>query len=264
MRTRRTTNNPLQTKERRGDARSWTYSLTEAQEQLEKRRSLKNVDAIDNVSLITNSLRHMTFERSLPAPSYFRLAREAHLVLYRSMIEALKGTANLTVTEQLPSSPSFRYQQGRDPWREIHKEPVTGCKKAWRFSAPAPCEPPNPDLPRAEEPGNRLIGFYDALAMIQADCFMGQLVQSKPVPVDDESMATLEWLHEAIRNEYEHFIPRYYAAPVKDLVTAVELCLCVSRRLLFDSFNVCLDPSHRQAIVELLASLESGPGRELM
>jgi hypothetical protein len=36
---------------------------------------------------------------------------------------------------------------------------------------------------------------------------MGQFVHSAVVPVCDEDMKTLEWLHEEIRNEYEHFIP---------------------------------------------------------
>lgn len=217
---------------------------------------MKGLDSIDNVSLIMNGLQHIAFEGSLPASSYFRVAREAHLVLYRSMIEALKGTANLTVTGRLPKHPSFRYQMGPDPWREVHKEPVHGCKKAWRFSAPAPCEQPDPSLPRAEEPEDYLIGFYDALAMIQTDCFMGQFVHSKVVPVPDESMATLEWLHERIRNEYEHFVPKYYSSPVVDLVAATDLCLRVAQALLFESGNVRLG-QRRPELQQLFAATDA-------
>lgn len=216
---------------------------------------MKGLDSIDNVSLIMNGLQHIAFEGSLQAPSYFRVAREAHLVLYRSMIEALKGTANLTVTGKLPKQPSFRYQMGRDPWREIHKQPIQCCKIAWRFSAPAPCDPPDPSLPRAEEPDDHLIGFYDALAMIQTDCFMGQSVHSKVVPVADESMATLEWLHQRVRNEYEHFVPKYYSSPVVDLVAATDLCLRVAQALLFESENVRLE-ERRAELQKLFAGTD--------
>jgi hypothetical protein len=99
-------------------------------------------DSIDNQRLIANGLQHMAYELSLPDPSYFRIAREAHRVLYRSMTETLKGTANLTITGRLPRT--VRYQAGRSPWREIcREEPPTG-RRAWRFSASAlvlPLEP---------------------------------------------------------------------------------------------------------------------------
>jgi hypothetical protein len=216
---------------------------------------MKGLDSIDNASLIMNGLQHIAFEGSLTSPSYFRVAREAHLVLYRSMIEALKGTANLTVTGRLPKQPSFRYQMGRDPWREIHKEPVPGCKRAWRFSVPADCEPPDQASARAEEPDDHLIGFYDALAMIQTDCFMGQFVHSKPVPVADDSMATLEWLHERVRNEYEHFVPKYYSSPVIDLVAATDLCLRLAQALVFESGNVRLE-GRRSTLQKLFAQTE--------
>lgn len=74
--------------------------------------------------------------------------------------------------------------------------------------------------------------------MIQTECFMAQFMHSAVVPVCDEDMKTLEWLHEEIRNEYEHFIPKSYTAPVQDLLAAAELCLHLARKLLFDSENV--------------------------
>ena len=88
------------------------------------------------------------------------------------------------------------------------------------------------------DPEEYLIGFYDALAMMQSECFMGQFTHSKTVPLPDDDMKTLEWLHERIRNEYEHFVPKYYSAPVTDLLGATRLSLDVSGRLLFESVNV--------------------------
>jgi len=188
-------------------------------------------ETIDNLNLIENGLLHIGFEISRDAPSFFRVAREAHLILYRAMIEALKGSANLAITSRPSKQREHEYQIGDEPWKEIHKVPVTGCNVAWRFSEPAQGEPPvinyelQPDLPKGDD---YLISFYDALAMIQADCFMQRFIYSKTVQVSDIDMQRLEWLHEDIRNEYEHFVPKSYIAPISNLaeVTVVSLRLC--------------------------------------
>ena len=59
---------------------------------------MSELESIDNLGLIKNGLGHIEFELNYEKPSMFRAARESHLVLYRSMIEALKGSANLAVT----------------------------------------------------------------------------------------------------------------------------------------------------------------------
>jgi hypothetical protein len=208
----------------------------------------------------------MVYEKTLAEPSYFRIAREAHLVLYRSMVEAVKGSANLAVTGKFPKKPVFQYQQGDEPWREIHRVDVTGRKKAWRFSVPVAIGPPNLGLGRAEEPEDRLVGFYDVLAMIQTECFMGQFMHSKVVPVDDEEMATLEWLHESIRNEYEHFVPKHYAASVQELLAASDVCLRLAGDLLFRCGNVRLEHPLSDQLRELFerAVSQGSPGTEVM
>jgi hypothetical protein len=198
------------------------------------------LDKIDNLSLIGNCLLHLQFELSRENPSYFRIAREAHLVLYRSMIEALKGTANLAITVKRSKSRSYKYKRDYKPWQEIHKISIDACKKAWRFSQPEPCEKPQLDIKRSVDtrPKDYLIGFYDALAMIQTECFMNQYVNSRIFPVPDDDMKLLEWLHEEIRNEYEHFIPKIYLSPIQDLTYAAELCVRLARMLLLESGNV--------------------------
>jgi len=123
---------------------------------------------------------------------------------------------------------------------EIHKIEVDGCKKAWRYSEPEPCDPPKINykklrIPRQE---NYLISFYDLLAMIQTECFMRQYVQSKRIIVSTSEMKSLEWLHEYIRNTYEHFIPKSYLAPLIDLITVSIICLDKGNKLIFESGNV--------------------------
>ena len=224
------------------------------------------IESIDNPRLIANGLKHMVYEKTLGEPSWFRIAREAHLVLYRSMVEAVRGSANLAVTGRFPKKPVFQCQQGDGPWAEIRRVDVPGCRKAWRFSAPVPIEPPNLTLPRAEEPADRLVGFYDVLAMIQTRCFMGQVMHSRVVPVDDEAMATLEWLHESIRNAYEHFVPKHSSASVQELLAASALCLQLAGDLLFRSGNVRLEPPLADELQDLFqrAVSQGSLGGEVM
>jgi hypothetical protein len=193
----------------------------------------------------------------------FRAARESHLVLYRSMIEALKGSANLAVTGRPSKDRKHQYQIGNEPFKEIHKVAVPGCKEAWIFSEPVVCEPPEIDYSKGPELNrdDYLISFYDALAMIQSECFMHQYVMSKEVPVTDDEMKRLEWLHEDIRNEYEHFVPKGYSAPLRTLIELTILSLRLSRELLFDSKNVFPSGGHKyiagtiSSIIEKLTNM---------
>jgi hypothetical protein len=57
-------------------------------------------ETINNLNLIENGLLHIRFGLGRDEPSFFRVAREAHLVFYRGMIEALKGSANLAITSR--------------------------------------------------------------------------------------------------------------------------------------------------------------------
>ena len=227
---------------------------------------METVDKIDNLRLIENSLLHMQFELERESPSYFRLAREAHLLLYRTMIETLKGSANLAVTGHRSKDDSIKYQIGDKPWQEIHKVKIDGCDKAWRFSDP---------VASAQPPENRinevflknvfrsldeawLIGFYDALAMIQTENFMQQFIFSKSIMISDEDMKAFEWLHESIRNEYEHFIPKLYWAPVYDLLWVTQHCLSVSKELLFESGNVDFHKVTKESLKQLLELVFKG------
>lgn len=210
-------------------------------------------DSIDNQRLIANGLQHMAYELSLPEPSYFRIAREAHQVLYRSMIEALKGTANLEVTGWAPKN--IRFQERDGAWLEIHREKVVGCDDAWVYSIPAASTAPEPPASRKEEGSDRLIGFFDALAMIQCKRFMSRLTMSKPVPVALEAIQTLEWLYKKVRHEYEHFIPKSYASPIQELLDASEVCVRLSHELIFASGTVFPEASIRRRLQRLFTML---------
>ena len=142
------------------------------------------MDKIDNFHLIENGLHHIQFEMLRDKTSFFRIARESHLILYRSMIEVLKGTSNLSVTGRPSKNRSYKYKLGNNTWQEIHKVEIDGCEKAWRFSEPTPCQEPKKlrefgNKKNQKNDNNFLIGFYDALSMIQTECFMEKYIEKR-------------------------------------------------------------------------------------
>ena len=209
------------------------------------------MDKIDNISLIENGLIHTQFEMSCEKVSFFRIAREAHLFLYRSTIESLRGTANIAITVHPSKKRSYKYKLGNDPYKEIHKIKIDECEKAWRFSEPKACEEAN-EQPKNKTNSNFLISFYDTLAMVQTECFMKRYIHSKAIYIENEKMKLLEWLHEKIRNEYEHFIPKLYIAPIYDLLYVSNLCMDISKKLIFKSGNIIIyENGKRKKIGEL-------------
>ncbi len=203
-----------------------------------RRKHMIKYDTIHNMPLLQNGLDHILFELGRENVSYFRVARESHLVLYRSMIECLKGTANIAVTMKPARQREHFYQIGSDPIKKIQKEDIPRCTKAWRFSEPTVVKAFPKNKGRISEPLNDfLIPFYDALAMIQTELFT-QLNAQKPLLVSNGDMKTLEWLHEWIRNEYEHFVPKHYSAPVKSLLAAAKLALDIAHFCIFEPDDI--------------------------
>ena len=64
---------------------------------------------------------------------------------------------------------------------------------------------------------------------------------SKSVKVSNRKMNILEWLHENIRNEYEHFIPKLYSAPKYDLINASIICCNLSKVLIYNTNIIIFD-----------------------
>ena len=202
---------------------------------------LEEYEEINNIKLIRNNLRHIACEIASNEPSPMRLAKECYQLFLRMMVEALRGTANLAITARPTKDMKHLYLQGDDPWKLIQKENIEGCNKAWRYSKPVLELPPileekegSAELPS----GGYLLGFYDLLAMIQTPCFINRYSYSKAVSVPDAEMQLLEWLHENIRNDFEHFIPKTLLASSDDCLRASEACLRISSALLTESRNI--------------------------
>jgi hypothetical protein len=201
---------------------------------------MREYEEIDNIKLIRNNLRHIRCELDSEESSPMRLAKECHQLLLRMMVEALRGTANFAITGMRRRERWYRQDDG--PWKMIQKESIEGCRTAWRYSEPVLESPPpcreEGSYERTQE--DYLIGFYDLLAMIQAPCFMLRYIRSAVVSVPDSEMQLLEWLHENIRNDFEHFIPRTLLASSNDCLRAAETCLRLATDLLTRSNNITL------------------------
>ena len=201
---------------------------------------LEEYQHIDNIELIRDNLRHINCELISNKPSPMRVAKECHQLLSRMMVEALRGTANLGILERPTKIRKHWYRQDNDPWNAIQKDNIHGCSKAWRYTEPILEEPPcckKQSGPKSD-PGNYLLGFYDLLAMIQSSCFMLRYSHSVVISVSDHDMQLLEWLHEKIRNDFEHFIPKILLASFGDCLRASTVCLRLTIELLTKSNNV--------------------------
>lgn len=200
-------------------------------------------EQINNIKLIRNNLRHINCELISNEPSPMRVAKECHQLLSRMMVEALRGTTNLAILAiGRPPTKTRKhwYRKGNEPWKTIQKEDIEGCSKAWRYSEPV-LEIPPCSLEQEgskSDPSNRLLGFYDLLAMIQAPCFMIQYIHSAVVSISDTEMQLLEWLHEKIRNDFEHFIPKTLLVPSDDCLRVSRICLRLAIDILMKSNNV--------------------------
>ena len=201
---------------------------------------LEEYENINNIELIRNNLRHINAELDSTKPSPMRIAKESHQLLSRMMVEALRGTSNAPILGRPQENRKYWYKKGMDPWMVIQKENIDGCTKAWRYSEPVSEHPPCYQEQRTSktERCDFLVGFYDLLAMIQARCFMHRYVHSQVVSVSDTEMHSLEWLHEEIRNDFEHFIPMNLLVSSDDCLRSASLCLRLAIDLLTKSNNV--------------------------
>jgi len=218
---------------------------------------MTKIQVINNLLLIRDGFKHCKLELSSAEINYFRVARECHLVLYRSAIEALRGTANLTIKRiNNKSGIHCSYKFGDQPLYEIQKEKIDGCNKAWRFSSPkeitSKMEYDHPNSQILESDNSNLLDFLDAIAMIQTECFMGI---NRFIIITDEDMKLIEWLHESIRNQFEHFMPKQYILGVKELLSAACLALTLTKFLLFESYNVIIPEDRNSLFLDLEFSI---------
>lgn len=198
---------------------------------------ISEYEEIDNRILIRDNLLSILGELKTFNPKFYGIAKEAHDALYRSMIEALRGTSNQTVSRKRDPNREVKYKLGNNLWKLIRKVRLKNCKIAWRYSSPVVCEEPSNDreLKSWENVDDFLISFWDALAMIQAENYMHPYIHSRPVHVSDSEMEILEWLHEEFRGRIEHFMPTSWSIHKNKLLKPTQVCIKLIYELLYNS-----------------------------
>lgn len=201
------------------------------------------LDNIDNIKLIINNFDHVIFELQRKNCSYWRITRELHLILYRSMIEVLRGTAGISITQRDSVTPVFIEKGDGSTWK-LEKKKVPGCKYAWCYSDPIPISKKDlPKLKKLAKSSNHLVSFFVPLAMIQSDMqmdlgFIRSPSALKSITISDEEMKDLEFLHIHVRNSYEHFIPQSYFINKLSLLRLSSLLLKITTDLLLKTEKV--------------------------
>jgi hypothetical protein len=159
------------------------------------------------------------------------------------MIEALRGTANISITSRGSPTPIFIEKGDGTTWR-LDKQKVPGCRHEWRYAEPVPIQKKDfPKQTKLTKPSNRLVSFFIPLAMIQSEMEMDLgLIRNpnalKSINITDDEMNDLEFLHVNIRNVYEHFIPHSNSIDKLGLLGLSSLLLKITTELLMETEKI--------------------------
>lgn len=115
----------------------------------------------------------------------------------------------------------------------------------------------NPPEKKQKEPNNKsekLIGFWTALARVMdGELWMGRLVCTKPLLLEDDELEKIYWATEFVRNDLVHFIPKIKVLDVEYLkkclmimIRSIEFLISESRSI--NGFTINLHPSISEAI----------------
>lgn len=87
--------------------------------------------------------------------------------------------------------------------------------------------------------GNKLIGFWTALARVQDEYFwMGRLHGQKALTISDEELKKICWLIEKVRNDLTHFVPKGYSIDILSIIDACQVVLQKIEFLALESYSI--------------------------
>lgn len=194
---------------------------------------ISEYEVVENLLFIKDNIHHIECELKRNRPSFFRIAKESYSLFYRSMVESLRSKDNSFV--------SIKFDNNKDEIiydnKILIKSYVPGCKNVFRLNIKTNINNIS-SSPRSIKKKEKLPHYYTLLAMIQNDLFMMRNESSKNIFLADEYMKCFEFLHEKLRNEYEHFLPRAYTIPIVDLIYSSYLCCYFTKKLIYESGNV--------------------------
>lgn len=133
-------------------------------------------------------------------------------------------------------------------WKKSKRIYVKDCRHAYRIKW-EPCDPPAESFAAYEPfPSTNLVGFWTALARVQDHIlWMARLSNTRALDLSDDQMRNIFWLHEFVRNEFVHFIPKTQTISIKSILTTSKDVINV---IVFLVFNTCAINSFKEEIRE--------------
>ena len=143
------------------------------------------------------------------------------------------------------SDDGHMFERPGQGWRRSKRVKIDG-SPAYRIEW-EPCDPP-PESPEELEPPDQrinrllkgdLIGFWTALARAQDSVlWMARMSNTRPLCLSDDQMRRIWRLHEFVRNELVHFVPKTNRFQVKGIQDVSKDIINAIGFLVFQSFAV--------------------------
>ena len=102
--------------------------------------------------------------------------------------------------------------------------------------------------------GDKLIGFCEAIERCQKLTKLPRLATARALVLTDDQRQSMEFLTKELRNNFEHYIPRFWSIELHGMPKIAIDVLDVLRFLALDSGTLlCLNEKERNTVEELIA-----------
>ena len=132
-------------------------------------------------------------------------------------------------------------KRGQDTrWYKSQIE-LFGSGPAYRIVwAPTDNEPPHSPVSQDDIAwiNGKLIGFWTAIARIQDERSVVSDILSKPVVISDNELRAIQWLTLEVRNEFIHFVPKFWGISIEGIQCGCLAALKVIDSLVFESNTI--------------------------
>ncbi|MFZ2640929.1 MAG: hypothetical protein WA117_08055 [Verrucomicrobiia bacterium] len=160
------------------------------------------------------------------------------------------------------------WKQGEEvKWWRSKRQPFPKFRGAYRIVWEETNEEPLASRPSDESSlsllaNGKLIGFWTAFARILDKRWMGGSVISRPVSVSDNEFRDIAWLTTRVRNDLQHFVPKYSGIEIAGIVAGTSAAIRVIEDLVFGTNAIWFRDKEqkervRNAVVQLRAGLKS-------
>ena len=226
-----------------------------------------------NVNALSNAVDSLeTAAQLIQRSDVFKwkwVAFAIHHALYSFAIHALtKGNYEwvLSCGRSSDSDNGRFWKRGNEVnWWRSKRQPFPGFRGAYRIvweetNEEPPASRPSDETSLSHLARGKLIGFWTAFARIQDERWMGGTVISHPVSISDDEFRNIAWLTERVRNDLQHFVPKYLGIEIAGIVVGTSATVRVIENLVFGTNTIWFHDEQqkeriRNAVAQLRANL---------